>query len=253
MATYKKKGQKHKKQEIEDTSTTAGVFNTLDKNANKTEVWVAKNQQYIFIVIGIVAVVVLGYLGYQEFVQEPNETEAANEMAQSQLYFDQALSATEEAQDSLFTLALNGGQGKYGFVDIVENYPGTNAANLAHYYAGMAYLRTGKYQKAIAELDQFESDDEILAALAVGAIGDAFVQLTQLKDALSYYERAASMRSNSFTTPKFLLKAALTAIELGEGATAKKHLTTLKETYPDAPEADEATVYLGRASAMMMK
>lgn len=250
MATYKKKGQKPKKQQIEDKSTTAEVFNTLDKSADKTEAWVAKNQNYIFIFVGIVAVVVLGYLGYQKFIQAPNEAEAANEMAQAQNYFDQALSASTEAKDSLFTLALTGSGGKYGFVDIAENYSSTDAANLAHYYAGMAYLKTGKYQEAIAQLDQFESDDEFLAPLAVGAIGDAFMQLEQPEQALTYYENAASMRSNTFTTPKFLLKAAITAIELGQGETAKKHLNQLKEEYPDAPEAEKVAVYLGRATAM---
>lgn len=250
MATYKKKGQKPKQQQIEDKSTTAEVFNTLDKSADKTEAWVAKNQNYIFIVVGVVAVVVLGYLGYQKFIQAPNEAEAANEMAQAQNYFDQALSASTEAKDSLFTLALTGNSGKYGFVDIAENYSGTDAANLAHYYAGMAYLKTGKYQDAIAQLDQFESDDEFLAPLATGAIGDAFMQLEQPEQALTYYENAASMRSNTFTTPKFLLKAAITAIEIGQGETAKKYLNQLKEEYPDAPETEKVAVYLGRATAM---
>ena len=35
--------------------------------------------------------------------------------------------------DSLFRLALNGGEGKYGFLDIVDEYSGTKAANLANY------------------------------------------------------------------------------------------------------------------------
>lgn len=250
MATYKKKTKKTKKQEIEDNSTTAEVFNTLDKSASRTEDWVAKNQKYIFVFIAVAAVLVLGYLGYQKFVQGPNNTEAANEMAQAQSYFDQALTAPTTAKDSLFTLALNGDGGNLGFVGITDNYSGTNAANLAHYYAGMSYLNVAKYDEAIAELDQFESDDKILAALAVGAIGDAFMQLEQAEQALTYYEQAASMRSNSFTTPKFLLKAAITAIELNQPETAKKHLTTLKETYPDAPETEKVAVYMGRATAM---
>ncbi len=84
-----------------------------------------------------------------------------------------------------------------------------------HYYAGMAYLNTNQYQKAIDNLDDFDSDDEILAPLAKGGIGDAFLQLEQPEEALGYYEEAANMRDNNFTTPKFLLKAAVTAISLG--------------------------------------
>ncbi len=250
MATYKKKGQKSKRQDIEEKSTTAGVFNSLDESANKTEVWVAKNQLYIFVIIGIVAVVILGYLGYERFIQTPNEAEASNEMAQAQTHFGEALAAPSAEKDSLFVLSLNGSGGMYGFLQIAEEYSRTDAGNLAHYYAGMAYLNTGKYQEAISQLDQFKSDDEILSPLAKGAIGDAFMQLKQPEQALNYYEKAASIRSNSFTTPKFLLKSAITAIELGQGKTAEKHLNKLKEEYPKAPETEKVPVYLGQAIAI---
>ena len=84
--------------------------NTLDETANKTEEWVAKNQKAIFGFVGIVAVVVLGYLGYERFVAQPNNQEAMNEMFKAQQYFDQAVNGADK--DSLYTLALNGGEGK---------------------------------------------------------------------------------------------------------------------------------------------
>lgn len=252
MATYKKRGYKPNTKEeeqnsVEDQSTTAEVFNTLDEGASKTEEWVARNQKYIFVIIGLAAVVILGYLAYQEFIQEPKEAEAANEMFQAQQYFDQAL-ATQN--DSLYNLALTGGQGKFGFEDIIENYGGTKAGNLARYYAGMAYLNTNQYQKAIDNLDEFESDDEIIAPLAKGGIGDAFMQLDQPEDALGYYKEAASMRTNSFTTPKFLLKAAIVAIQLGDGDAAEDYLTRIKNEFPESAEANKVAVYLGQAKAM---
>ena len=60
MATYKKRGykpksQKEKEDALEQNSTTAEVFNTLDETASKTEEWVIKNQNYIFGVVGAVA------------------------------------------------------------------------------------------------------------------------------------------------------------------------------------------------------
>lgn len=255
MATYKKRGYKPNTKEeqqnsVEDQSTTAEVFNTLDEGASKTEEWVAKNQKYIFIIIGAAALVILGYLGYEEFIQEPKEAEAANEMFQAQQYFDSALDATSAQSDSLYNLALTGGQGKFGFEDIIENYGGTKAGNLANYYAGMAYLNTNQYDKAIDRLEDFESDDEILAPLAKGAIGDAFMQIDQPENALEFYQEAASMRDNSFTTPKFLMKAAVVAIKLGNGSTAEEYLTRIKNEYPDAPEANQVAVYLGQAQAM---
>src|SRR5690606_36844383 len=126
MATYKKRGFKPKNkaeeaQVEEHDSTTAEVFNTLDESASRTEEWVQKRQNYILEVIGAVAIGVLAYLGYRQFIQKSKEASAANELFYPQQYYDQAL-ASETEKDSLFTLALNGAEGKYGFLDIISEY-----------------------------------------------------------------------------------------------------------------------------------
>lgn len=254
MATYQKRGGKPRTQadresQIEKDSTTAEVFRTLDEGASRTEAWIEKNQKAIIGVIAGIAVLVLGYFLFQEYVQKPKEAKAMNEMFQAQHYWEEALTAT--AKDSLYNLSLEGGEGKYGFLDIQKNYKGTKAANLSHYYAGMAYLNTNQYKKAIEQLDKFSSKDETLAPLAKGAIGDAFAQLGQNEDALKYYEEAATMRTNDFTTPRFLLKAGIMAITLNKGQQAVKHFETIHEKYPNSTEAPKAEIYLGRAQAMM--
>ena len=252
MATYKKRGHKpktkvEKKAAIEENSATAEVFSTLDQGASKTEEWVAKNQKYIFIVVGIVALVILGSLGYNKLIQEPKEAEAMNDMFQAQQYFDQAVNGTEK--DSLFTLALNGGEGKFGMLDIIDNHKGTDAANLANYYAGMAYLNMKKYAEAIEYLNEFSSDDEILGPIASGGIGDAFVQLDQPEDALEYYEKAANMRANNYTTPMYLSKAGQIAMQLGDHAKALQYFKRIKDEFPKSTEAGNVDVYIGKAEA----
>jgi hypothetical protein len=128
MATYKKRGAKKsitasKENEVVQESTTAEVFETLDTTANKTEEWVVKYQNFILGFIGVVAIGVLGYLGYKNFVVEPKAQEAVSELNQAQYYFELAVNSIES--DSLYLRALNGGEGKYGFLDIIENYKGT--------------------------------------------------------------------------------------------------------------------------------
>lgn len=257
MATYNKRGFKSPKpKEVEDIeenvdidakdSTTAEVFNTLDVGASKAEEWVVKNQKYIFGIVGAIAFVTVGYLLYQKFVVEPKELEAADEMFVAQQNFQKAVDATT-GQDSLFNLALNGAEGKFGFIKIAEEYAGTDAANLANYYAGIAYLNTGKNTEAISHLDKFSSDDLILSTLAKGAIGDAFAQKNQLKEALDYYKKAAEMNENDLTTPRFLLKAGQTAYTLGQKADALKFFTEIKEKYESAPEARNIDGLIGMA------
>ncbi|MFX0558347.1 tetratricopeptide repeat protein [Maribacter sp. CXY002] len=251
MATYKKRGFKPStKAEIqefdEQESTTAEVFSTLDESASRSEEWVSKNQNYILGAIGVIAIAVLGYLAYNQFVQKPRETNAANEMYYPQQYFDQALVATT-AKDSLFTLALEGAEGKYGFLDIIEEYSGTKAANIANYSAGMSYLNMNNYQEAITYLEDFKSDDDVLGALAKGGLGDAFMQLGQPSDALGYYEAAAAHSSNQYTTPKFLFKAGVTAIEMGENSRALDYFQRIKDEFKDSEAARNIDAFIGMA------
>lgn len=253
MATYQKRGYKPKNKEeveeqVQEESTTAEVFESLDEGASKTEAWVENNQKPIFIGIAVIVVAVLGYLAFEKFVQEPKELEASNEMYQAQNYFNEAVEGSV-AKDSLFNLALTGGEGKYGFLDIIDNYGSTKAGNLAHYYAGMAYLNTNKYQEAIDQLDDFESDDAMLAPLAKGSIGDAFMQLDQPEEALSYYEDAAKSAKNNFVAPRFLLKAAKVALALDKKDKAASLLKQIEEEYSTSAEASEVPLLLGVAGA----
>lgn len=251
MATYNKRGYKPEKEKaekldntfIEETpdidakdSATAKAFDTLDQTASRTEDFVAKNQKYILGFLGVVAISVIGYLLYQKFVVGPNEDEAAEEIFVAQQNFQKAVDATT-AQDSLYKLVLNGAGGKLGALGIAEQYSGTDAANLANYYAGISYLNLGKYKEAIEYLEKFSSKDLIVAAIAKGAIGDAFAQRNQPKEALEYYVKAAELNENDFTSPRFLLKAGKTAYGLGNKADALKYFTQIKEKYEASQEA----------------
>ena len=107
MATYKKRGAKKSVtkpdvSEHQTDSTTAEVFETLDTTASKAEEFVAKYQNVILIVIGVVTLGVLGSLGYQSFVVEPNSREAVGELNQAQYYFNLAVNGQDS--DSLHAL-----------------------------------------------------------------------------------------------------------------------------------------------------
>lgn len=260
MATFNKRGYKAPKEKVEvDTeinysekviadgknSTTAEVFNSLDETASKTEDWVAKNQKYIFIAVAAVAVLTIGYLLYGKFIVEPKEEEATTNMFAAQENFKQAVSGV--ASDSLFTLALNGAEGKFGFIDIAKEYSGTEAGNLANYYAGISFLNTGKYNEAIASLEKFSSDDAIISVLAKGAIGDAYAQLNQPEKAVEFYVKASDMNKNEFTTPRFLLKAGQTSLALNKKEDALKYFTDIKENYETSPEASNVDALIGLA------
>ena len=252
MATYKKRGGKpttkaEKETSIEDESTTASIVSSLDGGASRTEEWVIKNQKYIFVIVILAALLVLGFLGYNKFIQGPKESQATNDMFQSQQYFDQAVNGT--SKDSLFTLALNGADGKYGFLDIADVYSGSKAGNLANYYAGMAYLNMKDYSNAVTYLNAFSSDDDVLGPIAKGGIGDAFVQLEQLEDAYDYYVQAAQLKSNNYTTPMYLYKAGVIGLKLGDFNKSLMFFNRIKSDFPASTEAKDIDVFIGKAEA----
>lgn len=255
MATYKKKASTNKKNNItniEDHSTTAEVFNTLDETASKSEKWVEKNRRPIFIGLLLIALAILGYMAYTKFVLEPKEKEAADELAFPKKYFEQALNS-EASADSLFTVALNGGDGKFGLVDIVENYGTTKAGNLAKYMSGIAYLKKSDYENAIKYLNDFKSDDEILGTLAKGNIGDAFSEINQPEDALKYYEEAANLKDNDFTSPLYLFKAGQTAMDLKSYEKAGALFERIKNDYPLSEEAKQIDIFILRSKTAVEK
>ena len=51
--------------------------------------------------------------------------------------------------------ALNGDGINWGFVKVIKEYSGTEAGNLAHFYAGDCYLRTGDFNNAVKHLKEF--------------------------------------------------------------------------------------------------
>lgn len=258
MAIYKKRNYRPKrtsdslenKDHIHDDSTTAEVFDSLDQGVSKVERWAEKYKNVLIGLIVAIAVIAVGIFFYQRYVSAPKEQEASNEFFFAQQYFSNALMAEDtKVKDSLFNLSLNGANGKFGFLDVMKEYSGTKAANLAHYSTGMAYINMGKYEEAIPYLKDFNTPDVIIGALALGNIGDAYEQLKNPKEAFSYYKKAFNYNENDFTTPMYLKKAGMVAMQLDNYKEAKKYFERIKEDFPTSTEARTIDIFIGKASA----
>ena len=254
MATYKKKGYKKEKKTGEELdylskeSTTAEVFTSLDEGASKLEKFLEKNQKIIFAGLAAIIALVAGYMWYDSNVKQPNEQNAINDLVTAQKYFEEGLKAE---QDSImmnnFDKALNGADGKYGFLQVNEKYSGTKAGNLSNYYIGMIYYKKGDFKNAVSYLSKFDGDDDILQPMAYGTIGDAFMELNQPEDAMTYYEKAAKASDNEFTAPMYYFKAGRLALDTGDKAKAKKYFELIKEKYPESKEAKDIDMYIAQA------
>ncbi len=205
-----------------------------------TEQFIEKNQKAITIIVGIIVVIVLGYFGYKKFYISPMNKEAKSEMFMAELYFQ---------KDSLNKALL--GDGNYpGFVDIADQYGSTKAGNLANYYAGIIYLKQGKFDEAIDYLQSFESEDQVIGPMAMGAIGDAYVETGELDKAANYYLKAANTQINEFVTPIFLMKAGWAYEENGDYDKALRIYKRIKEEFHRSTEARDIERYIERAKAL---
>jgi len=218
------------------TNNTEEKIMAVEEALSKSEIFIEKNQKLLTIILGSIALLVLAYFGFQRFYLIPREKEAQSQMFMAEKYFE---------QDSL-KLALNG-DGMYpGFLQIIDDYSMTKSAKLAHYYAGIILLNDGKFQEAIDHLEKFSLKDELVAPMAKGAIGDAYMELGKADKAAEYYLKAADLRVNDFTTPVFLQKAAWAYEDLGKKEDALKAYDRIRLEFPRSTEARDVDKYISR-------
>jgi tetratricopeptide (TPR) repeat protein len=210
----------------------------------------AKNKKVIIIAAVALVVVVGAIFYYQNQIVAPKQKTANAAIYKAEYYF---------GLDS-FNLALNGRadangvEGFLGFNDIIDQYGSTDAGNLSRYYAGVCYLHLGKYDEAIENLKKFSSNDVILGSIALGCIGDAYRENKDSENAVKYYEKAARRNSNSFTTPMYLKKAALTYEEdLQDYDKALATYIKIEKEYGNTVEGRDVSKYIARIKTMTGK
>ncbi len=212
----------------------------VEEALSKTEHFIEQNQKILTIVIGAIILVILGYFGYQKFYITPMEKEARSQMFMAEMYF---------SQDSL-DLALNGDGNYLGFLDIIDEFGAVKQSKLANYYAGICFLKKGEFEEAIDYLEDYSIDDKIIAPMATGAIGDAYLELKEYKKASSYYMDAADKDANNFTAPTFLYKAGKTYEIMEEYSKAAATYERIKADYEMSMEARNIDKDITRAKEL---
>jgi tetratricopeptide (TPR) repeat protein len=213
---------------------TEARIESVENALSKTEQYIEENQKSLTIIVIAIAVIVGGYLGYKKLYLAPTEIEAQKQMFVAEQYFE---------KDS-FNLALQGDGSNLGFLDIIDNYGITKSANLAHYYAGISYLHLGQYDNAIEYLKKFDVNDKLISSVALGAIGDAYVQLGNLDEGTDFYIKAADNNKNDFTSAIYLMKAGLVYEKQGNYNKALEVYQKIKKDYPQSDEARDIGKYI---------
>ena len=126
----------------------------MSEATSKYEAFFAKNKKAILIAIAAVIIVIAAIIFYNNFVAKPRAEKAATMLAKMEQLFEQ----------QQYEQALKGnGADAPGFTQIASDYSGTDAGNLANYFAGICYAKTGKWQDAASYLEKFNTKKDLFA------------------------------------------------------------------------------------------
>ncbi|HLK29053.1 MAG TPA: tetratricopeptide repeat protein [Puia sp.] len=196
-----------------------------------------KNGKIIGYTVGAIVILIAGYLGYKNFIVEPNEKKATEAMYRAEEYY---------RMDSV-KLALNGDNINAGFVKVISKFGGTKAANLASFYAGSCYLKLGDFNNAVKYLKDFSSPAQQLQARAYGMLGDAYSELGKKDDAIDEYKKAGTyFDKDELLSPEYLFRAGYLYESIGKNKEAIEMYQIIKDKYPASQHGAEVDKYLAR-------
>ena len=209
-----------------------------------TKLWNQYSKQLSLAALIIIFIVGAWY-AYQEFYQLPKEKKAVEALFRAEEYY---------RKDSI-ALALNGDGQNLGFIKLIEKHNGTQAANLACFYAGSCYLKIGDNAKAITYLEKFSSDSKITQARAYKLLGDAFGDSGKNKEALEYYKKAGHyFDKDEVNSPDYLFMAAYFADQvMKDNAEAIALYEEIRSKYPRSQQSFDAEKNLARLGVYSSK
>ncbi|MEO5985022.1 MAG: tetratricopeptide repeat protein, partial [Ferruginibacter sp.] len=178
----------------------------------------AKYSKAIIYVGSAVILLVGAYFVYKYFYKLPNEVKANDAVFVTQKAFSDLSNAQDDSSRALLANKVLNGEGpNLGALKVISRFGGTDAGNLANYYAGTAYLHLKKYNEAIKYLKEFSTSSKQIQSRAYGMIGDAYAELKKNDDALKYYKNAAEENTkDEYTSSEYLFRAGLFAESLGK-------------------------------------
>ena len=210
----------------------------INEALTSSEQFIEKNQNTIMIALGLIIVVVLSVLAYHNLYKKPRNRRAQAALFIGERYF-------QNQQDSL---ALFGNGNDYiGFEEVINQFGGTKAADLAKAYAGISYSRLGDNDKALNYLRKFKGGDKLITPAITGAIGDVYMNMEMSDKAVSQFTKAAKAANDNLLSPIYYKKAGLAYLHAQNFDKAIETFQNIKKNYLNSPEGQEADKYIEQA------
>lgn len=173
------------------------------------------------------------------------------------LYRNPGLNNSWEAYNKVELTALGNDTVRANeYAKVADQYGHFDAGKVAALAAAEAFYNVGKYNEAVKYLGKFSSDDDVLNAQAKMLLGDSYVNLNKLDDALGAFNaciRAAA--GNPQIVPVALLKEANIYDAQKNWQKALDCYTQIKNEYPQFQLGNGMSIdaYIARENARMGK
>jgi TolA-binding protein len=207
----------------------------LKEKLEGAESWLEQNPKIVVAIAAVILIVVGGYFAFN-YYKDNQDALAQSEMFQAVYYFE---------ADSL-EKALNGDGNNLGFLQIIDEFGITDAANLANYYAGVSYLKQGKFELARLYLEDFSANDLLIQARAYSLVGDTYMEEENYDEAAKFYNKAANYKPNKYFSPGYLMKEALAYEKLNQNDKARETYEKIINEYWESSEYQNARKFRAR-------
>lgn len=221
-------------------TTEEAPSSSINSNLNKPSIldkigdFLTLRGKIIGAVVGGIALIILGWYGYKKWFVEPENVRTAQSLYQAESHI---------VDDQNWSMAITGDTlGTYpGFETQAKQFEGYAGGNIAYYNLGVAHLNNGDAASALAAFQKVEFEDENLATMALGAMGDASINLGKYEDAVDYYTQAYERRpKNEMTAPLYMMKLANTYEIQKKYSDAEKLYKDLIANFPYSPMRTKA-------------
>lgn len=181
----------------------------------------------IFGFVAIIVIVLAWFGGHRWLTNRENAAQA--QLALGGQYF-----VTGQYDLALKGDTANTGKDAFkGFETIAKEYSFTDAANVAHLYAGICYYQKGEVKKAIEHLEAFSpKDDTTVSANGIAALANCYATDGQLDKAVDTFKKAAKQADNAALSPIFLMQAAQILENQKKKSEAHDIYVDIKNNYP---------------------
>jgi tetratricopeptide (TPR) repeat protein len=235
-------------QNVEET-TQDSAPKPIDPSLQGVQLFYEQNKKMVQYVGGGILAIAAVFIFFKFYYLPDKETEAANEIFWAQAMFDRD-SFRVAVNGGPYVMAPDGQKQMMGFEAIADDYGITKTGNLANYYAGICHLRMGSYEKAIERLQKFSGSDPFIAPIALGATGDAYMELNKLDEAVKFYLKAAEEGNNNFVTPFYLKKAGFAYEQKANYTEAINIYERIQKEYARSNEGKEIEREIARVKAL---